>query len=49
MQAWLDALQALRNAERSLVQGRYNALANEARLYKALGQGGPAVPGCRAS
>lgn len=48
MQVWLDAIQALRNAERALAQGRFNALANEARLYKALGQGGgQGVENCR--
>jgi NodT family efflux transporter outer membrane factor (OMF) lipoprotein len=38
-QAWLDAQLSRRNAERALAYNRFNQLANEVRLYKALGAG----------
>jgi NodT family efflux transporter outer membrane factor (OMF) lipoprotein len=43
-QLWLDAQQVLRNADRTLIYTRFSQLANEAKLYKALGtwNGSPA-------
>jgi NodT family efflux transporter outer membrane factor (OMF) lipoprotein len=38
-QVWLDAQLGRRNAERALAYNRFNQLANEVRLYKALGAG----------
>lgn len=37
LQSWLEARQTLRNAERALVYTRFNQLANESKLYMALG------------
>jgi NodT family efflux transporter outer membrane factor (OMF) lipoprotein len=39
LQPWLDARQSLRNAERALVYTRFSQLANESKLYMALGAG----------
>lgn len=36
-QLWLDTQQVLRNADRTLIYTRFSQLANEAKLYKALG------------
>jgi outer membrane protein TolC len=43
-QLWLDAKQVLRSADRTLIYTRFSQLANEAKLYKALGawNGSPA-------
>lgn len=45
LQSWLDARQTLRFAERALVYTRFSQLANESKLYLALGAGSESFAG----